>query len=117
MRNIFNQTVVHGVLMLTLAVFVAIAPPAMAAQELDEQRKATKRVPPVYPPVAREARLSGTVKMVVVVTAAGVVKTVRTIGGNPVLVPAAEDAVKQWKFEVAKRETSSLVAISFEETR
>ena len=29
-------------------------------------------------------------------------KSVRTLGGNPVLVPAAEDAVKQWKFEVCQ---------------
>jgi TonB family protein len=99
-------------LVVLLLALVAGARPAVA-QDLDEGRKATKRVSPVYPHVAKIAKLSGTVKMVVVITAEGAVKSVRTVGGNPVLVPAAEDAVKQWKFEVAKRETSSLVAISF----
>jgi TonB family protein len=98
-----------GMLLLALMAVARLA----GAQELDEERKATKRVPPIYSPVARAAKLSGTVKMVVVVTPEGAVKSVRTVGGNPVLVPAAEEAVKKWKFEVAKRETSTLVAISF----
>ena len=109
MVNVFQKTICHAMLILGLAV---ISRPAVA-QELDEERKATKRVPPVYPHVAKTAKLSGTVKMVVVITPEGAVKSVRTIGGNPVLVPAAEEAVKKWKFEVGKRETSSLVAISF----
>ena len=71
----------------------------------------------MFPPIAKRARLSGTVKMVVVVTAEGEVRTVRTVGGNPVFVSAAESAVRQWKFEAAKQETSSLVAIVFGETR
>jgi TonB family protein len=94
---------------------VSISRPVMAQEKLDEDRKTTKRVAPVYPPLARQAHLSGTVKMVVVVTPEGTVTAVRTIGGNPVLVSAAEDAVKQWKFEVAKKESSVLVAISFGE--
>jgi len=107
--NVFRKAIWRGLLLLGLAIITR----PVGAQELDEERKATKRVSPVYPQVAKLAKLSGTVKMVVVVTAEGAVKSVRTLGGNPVLVPAAEVAVKQWKFEVAKRETSSLVAISF----
>jgi TonB family protein len=57
--------------------------------------------------------LTGTVKIVVVVTPEGNVKAVRTVGGNPVLVPAAEDAVRQWKFEASKKESHVLVAIQF----
>jgi len=100
--------------MLIAALLAASWP--VGAQEPDEERKTTKRVSPVYPLLARQAKLSGTVKMIVVVTPEGAVKAVRTLGGNPVLVPAAETAVKQWKFEVAKKETSKTVAISFEES-
>ena len=97
-----------------IAGLMSISRPVVAQETLDEDRKATKRVAPVYPDVAKQARLSGTVKMVVVVTPEGTVTAVRTIGGNPVLVQAAEVAVKQWKFEVAKRESSVLIAIVFE---
>ena len=65
MTNVFMKMVRLGVLLLALALLAAPA----AAQELDEQRKATKRVEAVFPPIAKRARLSGTVKMVVVVTA------------------------------------------------
>ena len=109
MANTFEKATCHVMMILGLAV---ISRP-VGAQELDEERRATKRVAPIIPPVAKTAKLSGTVKMVVVVTAEGAVKSVRTLGGNPVLVPAAEEAVKKWKFEVSKRETSTLVAISF----
>jgi hypothetical protein len=35
------------------------------------------------------------------------------VGGNPILVAAAEDAVKQWRFEVSQNETSEAVEIKF----
>ena len=108
--NVLKKAACLGILTLGL---VTVSRPVGAQQELDEQRKATKKVAPVYPPLAAQARLSGTVKMVLVVTPEGNVKAVRTVGGNAVLVPAAEAAVKQWKFEVSKIESSVLVALRF----
>ena len=108
--NVLKKPVCLGMLILGL---LAISWPVSAQQELDEQRKATKKVSPVYPPLAQQGRLSGTVKMVLVVTPEGNVKTVRTVGGNAVFVPAAEAAAKQWKFEVSKVESSVLVALRF----
>jgi TonB family protein len=113
MANVFEKAVWHGMLILGLAV---ISRP-VGAQELDEVRRPTKRVAPVYPPVAQRVGLSGTVKMIVVVTPQGNVKSVRTVGGNPVLVSWAEDAVKQWKFEISKRESSVPVAMQFGSTQ
>jgi TonB family protein len=110
MANGLRTAVWRVVLLLTLA---ALAWPVEAQQELDDVRKTTKRVEPVYPPVAQRVGLSGTVKMIVLVTPQGNVKAVRTVGGNPVLVSWAEDAVKQWKFEVSKTESSVPVAIQF----
>ena len=110
MVHAFRNAVSFGMLILGLS---AVAPPVRAEDALHEQRKATKKVAPVYPPIAKMGRLSGTVKMVVVVTPEGTVKTVKTIGGNPVLVPAAEDAAKKWTFEVSKKESSVLVMMTF----
>ena len=92
-----------------------LAPTPVRAQEQESAaRKITKKVLPVYPEVARRARITGTVKMTAVVTTEGDVKSVRTTGGNPLFVPAAEEAVKQWKFEVAKNESTESIALRFE---
>ena len=85
----------------------------MRAQE-EAGRKVIKRVAPAYGQIARQARLTGTVRLTVVVSPEGSVKSVRTLGGNPVLAEAAEEAVKHWKFETAKKETSEAVVIKFE---
>ena len=42
--------------------------------------------------------LSGTVRVIAVVGADGDVKAVEPVGGSPVLLRAAEDAVSKWKF-------------------
>lgn len=56
----------------------------------------------------------GTVKIEVVVKANGTVKTTRVLGGSPVLVDAAVEAVKKWKFQTAQTDTTQLVQVSFE---
>lgn len=83
-------------------------------QEPEVARKVTKRVSPVYPVFAQQARLSGTVRLALVVSPDGTVKSLRTLGGNAVLAAAAETAMKQWKFEPGKNETIEPVAFKFE---
>lgn len=90
----------------------AIGSAVLPAEETG--RKVTKKVLPEYPEVARKARIYATVKITAVVTAVGDVKSVRTTGGNPVFVPAAEQAVKQWKFEAGKGETTESISIKFD---
>ena len=48
------------------------------------------------------------------VIANGSVKAVKVVGGNPVLLDSATDAVRKWKFEAAPEETTETVRISFE---
>ena len=57
-----------------------------------------KRVGPVYPPLARQARIQGTVFLKVVVSKAGEVRSVEVISGHPMLVPSAVEAAKQWRY-------------------
>ena len=56
------------------------------------------KVPPIYPPEARVARIQGTVVMKAVINQTGDVVSLDLISGHPVLAPAAMDAVKQWKY-------------------
>jgi TonB family protein len=52
--------------------------------------------------------------MLVVVTASGSVKNAKVLGGNPVLVNAAVDALKKWKFEPSDSESSGTVEFKFQ---
>jgi TonB family protein len=56
------------------------------------------KVQPDYPPMARQARVQGTVVMKAVINQTGDVESVELLSGHPMLVQAALDAVKQWKY-------------------
>ena len=85
-----------------------------AAKTLDLPRKVKIKVAPVYPAMARRMRIGGTVRLAVVVSSNGGVKSSRAIGGHPLLVDAAMDAVKRWKFEPGPGESSGVVEFKFE---
>jgi periplasmic protein TonB len=55
-------------------------------------------VKPVYPPLAKAARVSGAVELEAVIGTDGRLKEVRVTSGNPLLAPAALQAVKQWVY-------------------
>lgn len=86
-----------------------------AAPDKDEiTRKVKSKVSPVYPDIARRMNISGTVKVLVVVSPSGVVKTTKVVGGHPLLVGAAMDALKKWKFEAASDESTGTVEFKFQ---
>jgi len=57
-----------------------------------------RKVPPVYPPLARQARIQGTMTLRVIINKLGDVRDVQLLSGHPMLAPAAIEAVKQWKY-------------------
>ncbi|HZQ93504.1 MAG TPA: energy transducer TonB [Candidatus Sulfotelmatobacter sp.] len=77
-------------------------------------RKVTSRVPAVYPELAKRMHIHGVVRIEAVVRPNGSVKTTRILGGNPVLVDSAMDAVAKWKFETAQSETTQTVQVMFD---
>lgn len=83
------------------------------AQADDSARKIKSRVNPAYPALAKRMSITGTVKVEVVVAANGSVKSTKVIGGHPLLIEPAIDAVKQWKYEPAAAETTSMVVFHF----
>ena len=76
-------------------------------------RKAKTKVLPVYPEVARRMSIAGTVRLAVVVAPNGTVKSEKPVGGHPLLVNAAMDAMKQWRFEAGPTESSGIVEFKF----
>lgn len=98
--------------LLTVAVTIFHPLPAMAQGELT--RKAKTKVSPAYPELARRMNITGTVKVLVVVAPNGSLKDTKIVGGNPLLVNAAMDALKKWKFEPADSESTGTVEFKFQ---
>jgi TonB family protein len=86
---------------------------ALAQSTSDNGRKVKSKVAPVYPELARRMSVSGKVKLELVITPDGHVKSTRVIGGHPILVQACQDAVKDWKFVAAPEETTQIVEFEF----
>jgi len=57
-----------------------------------------RRVDPVYPPLAKIARIQGPVVLVAVISKAGTIDNLHAVSGPPMLVPAAVNAVRQWRY-------------------
>ena len=77
------------------------------------KRKVKSKVAPAYPELAKRMSVSGKVKIEVVITPDGRVKSTRVIGGHPLLVQACQDAVKEWKFAPASEESTQIVEFEF----
>ena len=67
--------------------------------ESAESSLIVKKVDPVYPPLARQARIQGSVILQVEISKSGDVENVQLYRGHPMLATAAIDAVKQWKYK------------------
>ncbi|HYW67261.1 MAG TPA: TonB family protein [Candidatus Dormibacteraeota bacterium] len=57
------------------------------------------KVQPLYPPLARQTRISGTVKLHAIIGKDGSVQQLQMVSGHPLLVQAALDAVRQWRYQ------------------
>jgi protein TonB len=57
------------------------------------------RVEPIYPPVAQQAHIQGAVVLAALIDKGGNVQSLQVVSGHPLLVRAAIDAVKQWRYQ------------------
>ena len=64
-----------------------------------QQAKLVRQPHPVYPPLAKQARISGVVHLSAIISKDGTIQKLEVIGGHPLLVPAALEAVKQWVYQ------------------
>ncbi|HEY1338293.1 MAG TPA: energy transducer TonB, partial [Bryobacteraceae bacterium] len=64
-----------------------------------QQAKLMRQVPPVYPPLAVQARVQGTVRFTATIDKEGRVANLQVVIGHSLLIPAALDAVKQWVYQ------------------
>ena len=104
-----------GTLVVVLATCPALFSQAVSGEKPNHpERKIVKKIDPVYPDIARRMHVGGTVKLEVVVGGNGAVKSARALGGNPVLIESATDAVRKWKFETTSAPTTEVLQLIFE---
>jgi len=57
-----------------------------------------QKVEPPYPPLARAARIQGEVVLNAIISKEGTIENLQLVSGHPMLVPAALEAVRQWRY-------------------
>jgi len=98
-------------ILLTICLGVSLAQTQDSSKQLE--RRVVQQTMPRYPEIALKMNLAGTVKVVAVVAPDGKVTAVQPMGGSPVLIQAAKDAVSQWKFAPAGGESKQVVELHF----
>ena len=119
MKSVFPISICRGIgRLIALAAILMLAAPLHAqdpAANDAAKRKVKTRVAAEYPALARQMGLTGKVKVEVTITAEGKVSGAKIVGGNPVLVSSAVDAVKKWKFEPGPKETTEIIEFEFKD--
>ena len=77
-------------------------------------RKMMKLVKPVYPALAQKMNLTGKVRLAVVVTPDGTPSRVQALGGSPLLLQCAADALLKSKWQPAPQETRETIEVNFQ---
>ena len=98
---------------LGFSLVLSSAKQSLWAQQPEDERKVTNRVVPTYPELAKAMNLEGNVKLRVTVAPNGTAKVVEAVGGSPLLVKAAQDAVYKWKWSPLPHETKELIELRF----
>jgi len=105
--------------MLALALLLggsAVLPSKASAQDAStdaSKRKVKTRVVPEYPQLAKQMNVTGKVKIEATIAADGHVLDTKVVGGSPLLVNAAMDALKKWRFEPAPKDTTEVIEFTF----
>jgi len=83
---------------------VKAAPKSLVPQRIPvggnvQQAKLVNQPRPQYPPLARQARIQGTVRFTAIIGVDGKIQNLTLVSGHPLLVPSAQAAVKQWVYQ------------------
>jgi protein TonB len=81
-----------------------IAVPKVAVQRVRVSQGVTAglvihKVQPNYPPLAKTARVQGTVQLAAIIGKDGTIQNLHVVSGHPLLTQAALDAVRQWRYK------------------
>ncbi|HMH13543.1 MAG TPA: energy transducer TonB [Edaphobacter sp.] len=91
----------------------SLALSASAAFAGDVHRVVVTRVPPIYPEIAHRMHVGGKVVLLVEIQPDGTVSDTKVESGHALLAPAAQDAVRKWKFAPNPSASESEIEINF----
>ena len=92
--------VIGGIIGSTAVSVPKIAPPkTVRVSSGVAQGNLVHQVMPVYPPMAKTARVQGVVVLHAIISKTGSIENLQVVSGHPMLQQAAIDAVKQWKYK------------------
>jgi len=115
MNNLPPRPCLFTVLLAFFLGISAFRPCISSAQEqAPAARKVVSQVSPQYPDLAKKMHIRGTVRVEALVAPGGKVKLTQVVGGSPVLVKAAVDAIEKWKWAPAPQETKELIELTFQ---
>jgi TonB family protein len=101
------------VVLLVLSMSGASCAFAQDSESSLHNRQLVQKIAPVYPDLAKRVHLSGVVKLRATIAPNGSVKSIELVGGNPVFIQAAQDAVAKWRYAPAPDETRQVVELDF----
>lgn len=84
----------------------------MSGIAMADDRAVKSRVTPSYPELAKKMNVVGAVKVEVVVASTGAVKSAKAMGGHPLLIDAAVNAAKGFKYAPGE-ETTEHITFNF----
>jgi TonB family protein len=76
-----------------------LPPNTLVVGGLVQANKLVSQLAPIYPAIARQAHISGTIELAAIIGEDGHVQQLTVVSGHPLLRPAALDAVKQWVYQ------------------
>ncbi len=85
---------VFCLLVLSASLFAAQNAPRVNVGGAVQAARLISSTPPVYPELARQARITGVVRIEVLITTEGTVKDMKLISGHPLLAQSGMDAVR-----------------------
>ena len=106
-----------GIVTLLPLLLLAITGNSAFAQDSETSRQGrniVSKVTPAYPDLAKRTHISSVVKLQATIAPNGSVKSTESVGGNPLLTKAAQDAVTKWRYAPAADETRRLIELRFD---
>jgi TonB family protein len=97
MDSTAENTMRHARMILMLPVLIGLVPMAMAQQSSEALPQVVQHTQPTYPPLARQTRIDGEVRVRFITDGESVIDAVSE-SGHPLLCTAAEENVRTWKF-------------------
>ena len=73
--------------------------PRLRVGGIVQSAKLVRQLKPVYPQLAKQARIHGVVRLHALISREGTIVDLKVVSGHPLLVPSALEAVKQWAYE------------------